>query len=258
MSWPTPAQKNFFMNNQTDEQLLNGFLAGSLNQSEIKDLSTRRMTNPDLDRKLRLASAIDDPLLDWQSLQLRKKLADIHKKEDSYSGLLYSFVKRKFAIPAAAAMFVILVGVVYFFNNSPVNSDNLYTAYYEPVKPFFMQRSTNVVADESTDFARGMQCYDSKNFSDAAKLLSGQADNMAARFYLAISMMELGNFKKASENLSVVAADQSNLFNDQATWYLALSYLKMGDLEKTRTELKRIASAQSYYNDKALELLEKL
>lgn len=247
------------MINHTDEQLLKGFISGSLSQEQIAALSTRRAVNTELDRKLKVASAIDKPLADWQSLQIRQKLSQIHSREASGRSafsMLFNYKKSVVASIAAASL-VILIGVaISLIGDSTPDGKSLYSAYYQPAKPFLMQRSSAATA--SNDFVMAQQFYASKDYTAAAKILSEHTNNMAARFYLAMSLMELGDYAKASENLKLVASDQSNLFNDQAGWYLSLCYVRLEDFSAAKTVLQRISGSQSYFNDKAVELLKQL
>jgi len=245
------------MINQTDEHLLNGYIEGVLNQNDMKKLDNRMIENSELKQNVMLADTIDPPLNDWQSLQLRKKLSEIHERDSSLATGRYlaSFTKWP-RIPVAAALIVFLIGLsVVLFRGHPEGME-LYGKYYEPAEPFLMQRSAETAG--TSDFVTAMHFYGKQDYVNSARLLASQTDNMAARFYLAISMMELNDIPKAIENLKVVTADQSNLFTDQAGWYLALCYIKTDNLSMARSTLKTISGSQSYFNDKAVDLLNQL
>ncbi len=245
------------MINRTDEHLLNGYIEGTLNQIERKKFENRIVENPELKQTVMLADTLDTPLNDWQSLQLRKKLSEIHERERSSSTgrYFYSFTKWP-KINIAAAFLVILIGLsLTIFRGHPQGED-LFAKYYEPAKPFLMQRSVETTG--TSDFVTAMQYYSNKDYVNSARILASQTDNMAARFYLALSMMELNDIPKAIEHLKVVTADQSNLFTDQAGWYLALCYIKTGNIALAKSTLKNISGSQNYFNDKAVDLLNQL
>lgn len=243
------------MINQTDERLLNGYLAGTLTDEEVRVLIDRKEINQDLKRKLMVADALDEPLNDWQSLQMRKKLAEIHYNETS-SGMFWG-IHHKWKHASIAAVFVmVIVGFSLVVLQYGESSSDLYCKFYQPAKPFLMQRSAGT--SFSNDFTEAMQFYSKGDYSNAVRLLSSQPDNMAARFYLAVSMMEMKDYTRAIENLQVVSTDKTNLFNDQASWYLTLCYLKTGNKEAAKAELKNISASQSYFNDKATILLKEI
>jgi len=245
------------MINQTDESLLNGYIAGTLSHDELEWLRTRMEQSEEMKRKVDLVDSLEAPLNDWQSLQLRKKLFDIYQSDEKRPIGLWGFTTTKWQrLSVVAALLVVMVGITLTLFSTDSNGGDLYGEYYQPAKPFLMQRSVN--AAELTGFGEAMQYYSKADYVNAARLLASQTDNMAARFYLAISMMELNDFSKAIEHLEVVAADQSNLFTDQAAWYLALCYVKTGNEPMAVHVLEPISSSQSYFNDKAVELLSQL
>lgn len=246
------------MINRTDEHLLNGYIEGTLSQIDRKKFESRILENPELKHTVMLADTLDTPLNDWQSLQMRRRLAEIHERERSSSTTtkyLTSMVKRP-KITVAAAFAIILIGLsLTIFRGNPQGED-LYGKYYEPAKPFLMQRSVETAG--TSDFVTAMQYYSNKDYVNSARLLASQTDNMAARFYLALSMMELNDIPKAIEHLKIVTADRSNLFTDQAGWYLALCYVKTGNNALAKSTLKNISGSQNYFNDKAVDLLDQL
>ncbi|HAQ64720.1 MAG TPA: hypothetical protein DCR43_02505 [Bacteroidales bacterium] len=245
------------MINQTDEHLLNGYIEGALNQDDMKKLNERIIENSDLKQKVMLADTLDTPLNDWQSLQLRRKLSEIHERDSSMAtGKHFSSFAKWPRIPVAAALVITLIGLSLIFFRGHPQGKELYGKYYEPAEPFLMQRSAETAG--TSDFVTAMHYYGKRDYVNSARLLASQTDNMAARFYLAISMMELNDFPKAIEHLKAVTADQSNLFTDQAGWYLALCYIKTDNLPMAKSTLKTISGSQSYFNDKAVDLLNQL
>lgn len=245
------------MINQTDENLLNGYIAGTLNPDELELLRARMEKNDEMRQKMKLIDSLDAPLNDWQSLQLRKKLFDIYQSDEKRPIGLWGFTTTKWQrLSVVAALVVVMVGISLTLFSPGKDSGDLYSDYYQPAKPFLMQRSVH--AADLTGFGEAMQYYSKADYVNAARLLASQTDNMAARFYLAVSMMELNDFSKAIGQFEVVAADQSNLFTDQAVWYLALCYIKTGNEPQAIRVLESSSSSQSYFNDKAVELLAQL
>lgn len=245
------------MSNQTDENLLNGYIAGSLSHDEMELLRSRMEQDEEMKQRITVIDSIDAPLNDWQSLQLRKKLIDIYQSDEKRPLGLWGFTTMKWQrLSVAAAFLVVMVGITLALYSSDRDGGDLYSEYYQPAKPFLMQRSVD--ATELTDFGEAQQYYSKGDYVNAARLLASQTDNMAARFYLAVSMMELNDFPKAIAHLEIVAADHSNLFTDQALWYLALCYMKTGNKPLAIHTLESISSSQSYFNDKAVDLLSQL
>ncbi|MEZ4688503.1 MAG: hypothetical protein R3B47_21300 [Bacteroidia bacterium] len=74
-----------------------------------------------------------------------------------------------------------------------------------------------------------------------------------ARFFLAMSYMETGNFPEAEKALSKVP--EGSAFAAPVQWYQALCVLKKGDAARAKTMLQEIASEPVHIHKKEAEKL---
>lgn len=205
----------------------------------------------DLNRQLK--SALDD----WKSMQLRKKLRAIQDENDRRPAVQIFLRSQWKAIAAIFAAIVILSGIMISRISSEPSMEDLYVKYHQAAKPIMIQRSGNV-NPESEQFGKGMQFYANGKYHEAIQLFSEKSNNTASRFYLGVSLLEIGDCTKAAQIFEALQNEKVNLFVDQSEWYLALCYVKAGDKAKAINQLKRVADSQNYFNQKASELLTEL
>jgi|SRR5690554_1215700 len=158
-----------------------------------------------------------------------------------------------------AAILVVGLGVLWFFNTSP-NYDKIYAENFEPFP--------NVVAPTVRDYntsenktAEAFRLYDDQNYTAAAiafKELYQQDKISYANFYYAISLMGNQQFEKAIEALENPDWKVSEKYLDYTHWYLALAYLKIGDKEKATDYLYKTTQTDSYIAEQAQKVLDKI
>jgi tetratricopeptide (TPR) repeat protein len=80
---------------------------------------------------------------------------------------------------------------------------------------------------------------------------------MSARFFEALSLIELGQYAEAAYILKEVISVPNEFIID-ARWYLALTSLKTGDSEHAVLQLQLLAQKDGYYQERAKKLLQRL
>lgn len=111
-----------------------------------------------------------------------------------------------------------------------------------------------------TDFQAGMAAYDAGRYDEAARLLDvyvSQNPDNAARLYLGVARLMLGQPKEAILPLADAAQSPEPPIQEAALWYLALAYLENDNPLAAQQALEMIP-AGGIYSEQAKELLEKM
>jgi tetratricopeptide (TPR) repeat protein len=204
-----------------------------------------------------LRNLFGEAVNDTELLKLRKNLNEISAGMKTHRSPV-SFIQRNKWYLAAASISVAIVSsaLSLLMFKGTVSKPEIFRDYYQRAKPFMIQRSVSQL--ETDYFSQAMKFYNERKYDKSAEILLANQLNAASKFYAAISLMELGDYKKAEPILSAVAADDTNLFVDQAEWYLGLCFLMNDKFDLAIKQFEKIASTQNYYNDKAAEIIKKI
>ena len=148
---------------------------------------------------------------------------------------------------------------IHFKNNNKYICLSLFNKYFEAYPD---ETDRNLKNEDSFFFA--MDKYNQKKFYDALDLFNrilkfhySTRRISDIQFYSAICNIELGKYKKAHNNLSVIA-DNYNHYQSQAKWYLALLYLKKNRKAEAKILLNKIISEKGYNYGKAVNLINEI
>lgn len=160
-----------------------------------------------------------------------------------------------------AASVILLLGLgswLLFFNDSDLNTDQLYAANFTPYE--------NVVhpierGEQLEDLkTQAFTAYEDADFTLALELFKElqiqQADPYIA-FYEAIVLMQLNKHQEAIPLLEGYIENDGQL-KDRATWYLALAFLKQNEIGKSRAQLEKLVKMGSFKKEASQELLKKM
>lgn len=157
----------------------------------------------------------------------------------------------------AAASFLVLIGLSFWYANQEPNYDHLYASYFE-VHPNFVEPIVRNGNEENTITTEAFLAYENRDFAKAAQLFENISKNNPeeyALFYKAISLMKLNQFEQAA--LIFSDTSWSSSYSENATWYLALIKLKQENIPESKILLQSL-SVKSLYATEAKELLKKL
>lgn len=158
-----------------------------------------------------------------------------------------------------AAMFVVGVSLLWFFNTSP-NYEKIYAANFEPY-PNIVAPTVRDVNTSMSDIEKAFKHYDNRKYTKAAaafKKLYAEDRTSYANFYYAISLMADQQIEKAIEALENPAWKIPKKYQNQTDWYLALGYLKVGDKEKARTYLEKVIKADGAMAKQARKIVKEI
>ncbi len=240
-------------------ELIEKYNDGELLGIDLENFKNRLNSDPDFAREFKLYQDIDKALLEKDILVFRKQLQNAKKvaDEEKKEKVIVPFYRKRITYWAAAviitvfAMGYVISGII----DNSYSGEKLYSMYYNPDDAVLIERSGDSNADKV--LIEAMQIYDKGMYADAVDLFKLAGDNNTARFYLGISYMEIDELDLANEALQIVIQhnNKDNLFVEQAEWYLALCALKSENMEKAISQFSSIANGDSFYNNKAKEIL---
>lgn len=173
---------------------------------------------------------------------IKKEESNKDTKVISLSGYAKYFV---------AASLLLLAGIIFLKKGKPTYSD--YTN--------FDKMEVTVRSTETNEhLIKAADAFNTKNYKEAAKeleiLLKEDKTKVTLQLYLAVSLMEQNEYKKAEKILKKISKSDS-VYKSKALWYLALSKLKQQDYKACAKYLKRIQKGAPEYDD-AQGLLKQL
>lgn len=190
-----------------------------------------------------------------------KKAIILNERETLKQKLKSYEAKPKFrtAYWLSAAVVILFLGGLTWFQLQPSSPEKLYQEYY--------QSYPNVVAPTVRgDSERNLKSdafyeYDSRNYEKSLTLFSKiYADEGVdyALFYKAMSLLELKRYSEAIASFDEFKTTDNNAFSPFVKWYKALSYLKLNEKEKAILLLHELAEEENPQQFKAKELLDAL
>ena len=242
------------------------YLNGELQGEALKSFLDRLDTDTFYMQEFTIRKEIEDALSETDVVDLKNNLDQIHisfEDQSNSKARKFDFNRGNFRwLMVAASLTLVLLtsGVLFFLNAKSYSSNELYSMYYKPYDSYVNIRSGNINPDDV--FINAMIKYENHEFETATELfnqvISVDKTNISSHFYTGVCYIEMENYEKASEAFQFIINHNDNFFIDQANWYLAICYLKSNQEETARMQFESIANSQSYYNNKAVEVLEHL
>jgi len=243
--------------------LFEKYLDGSLSENEKAIFKTRLQTD------IAFANEYQMYLEIHQALRLsneRKSFTDSLKNvsdiyfNDKNKGNNNSIFNPKFLfIAASIAVLITLSIATYLYLNTSISNEKLYSLNYVPIKADFASRSLYSTENEINKI---LDLYQKQNYIEFIVQISQTKvnDSLSAMVSLlkAVSYMQLELFENAETTLLEAINDKNNLLYDDCLWYLSLIYLKLENNILTKKYLSMLVENESFYKDKAKELLNKL
>ncbi len=191
-------------------------------------------------------------------IQLKERFEDDEELENYLSKLLnrntsYGNSRSFMAKIAASILILFSIGysVYFYMSNSLMKMVN--SELSEPYDYALSVRTNN----ETTVFDEAMAYYNSRNYSEAANLLS-EMNTPLAKFYYGISLVQLEKYDGAIQELQSPELMKTR-FKDQAEWYAILCYVKLKQKDKAISILEpRLSNRTNFKLEEAKELLRLL
>jgi len=245
--------------NNSDDILIEKFIAGQLSIDEARDFEYRLATDKEFNTNYRATIAANELITEAGRLDLKKKLESFDAetlKNSEEKKIMPLWVKRSLPI---AALLVIFFGIYQFglFNKSMTSSEvysNNFEVYEAPSALRDVEESSQI------NWEVGIELYSNMEYDEALERFSNAEENIPEYivfFYKGVSAMAQGqpNYEIALQNFeSVMQSD--NDYRQQSKWYKALIMLKTDRREVAFAIFNEIVSAKSFNYKKANRILK--
>lgn len=217
-------------NLQETQELIDNYLLGNLNNTELENFSEGLKTDPKFRKMLEEQKAIIRAV---EEENLRKSLDDYHSE-------IVEIPEKKWLTPAwfaLAASVLLLIGVstwaILYTGNS---AQDVFAENFKPDPGL----PTTMGTASQYEFYYGMVSYKRKEYAEAIArwepLYAAQPNNDTLVYFLGVANLANGNARQAENYLSLASEETESVFYEDIQYYLALAYLKKNKIieaEKT-------------------------
>ncbi len=242
-------------------QLIERFIAGEMNEDELRWFGRELQTNAELSGELKLDKDLDNILLDEDVVEFRRKLISVfnESKQKEAATKVIRMQPRRWQLAAAAAIAILMIagGAILLTQQRSYTAEKLFSMYYDTDRSIELTRSGNA------NIVEAILKFQQKDFQGSsllfAEILDKDSSNIAVWFYNGISYIETNRIEDAVKAFKYIVDDKNNLYVEHAEWYLGLCYLKNEQIDFAVEQFRKIADNQkNYHNKEANKILEKL
>lgn len=238
---------------------LEDFLDGNLSHQEFELLQNELEKNKELSSEMLLRLEVNQLIKDKGFLDLQSKLHSQMNSTGENNTMLNlgkEFLKTWHLAAASFALVLVVGGLWYILSNKPQSTEQLVNKYYKPAHPILQIRSAESNKENAMDQA--FKFYRENDFNNALIYFKTLDNQITARFYSGVCLIELQQYAQAIESFAFVINDNDNLFVEQSEWYLGLIYLMDNQKELAIKQFEKISSENSFYSAQAIEILKYL
>lgn len=241
-------------------QLIERFLAGEMNEDELRWFSKELQFNTKLSTELKLDNDLDTIFFEEDVVEFRRKLLSIiNESKQKATPPMIRLHPQRWQLVAAAAIAILMItgGALLFTQQQSYTPERLFSMYYDSDKSIELTRSGNA------NIVEAVLKFQQKDFQGAslvfAEILDSDSSNMAVWFYNGISYIETDRIDDAIKSFKYIIDDKNNLYIEHAEWYLGLCFLKNEQIDFAVEQFRKIADDQNNYHQKeATKILENL
>lgn len=238
---------------------IESYLRGEMSEDERRDFENSISKDEKLREEVDLFREIDDAITEQDIAQFRQTVKDmmVSKLEPvpRWVFLGHLFLK----LPVAAAI-LLLIGFSLWKIFMVKSGPDYFNEFYAPYQTDVTTRSINDLGKNKIELSYLL--YQEENYEASYDILRNylvkKPLDYTAQFYLGMDAIELKKYDVAIQSLSKVAQDSLSLYSLHAKWYLALSYLEINNKEKAKEYLQLLSSSENLYSGKSKKLLKKL
>lgn len=236
------------------QELLEKYLAGTLNKEDTNEFNALRESDQDFDAEVTFHEDISEVIREEERVRLKSILTQKDSPKTSRSKSLLVVV----LVGVLIGLF--LAGIYIYQNRQQEDSPELiYASYFEPYPNTYRPVSRNATNSIET---QGFTAYENGNYELAAQKFEEvliENDDSAIIFYLGMSYAANGRHSLAIENLERLRSIDF-AYSTEVYWYLGLYYLRQNDLEKASLNFQEYIDSASDKDQiqRAQEILEKI
>jgi len=238
---------------------LEDFLDGNLSNEELDLLLKELETNKELSSEMLLRLEVNQLIKDKGFHELQSKLHLLMNSTGENNTMLNlgrEFLKTWHLAAASFALVLVVGGLWYILSNKPQSTEQLVNKYYKPAHPILQIRSVEANKENAMDQA--FKFYRENDFNNALTYFKTLENQITAKFYSGVCLIELQQYSQAIESFVFVINDNDNLFVEQSEWYLGLIYLMDNQKDLAIKQFEKISSENSFYSAQANEILKYL
>jgi hypothetical protein len=236
-------------------RLIESYLDGGMSVTEREQFEKLLEEDSELASELALHKNVNEAILDEETVRFRVAVRRIIEEKTSIPRKFLHALK----YPLAASI-LILIGLslwqLFFLKKSPAE---LYLSYY---KPYHSDISTRSTEESKNTIDLACMLYQEGDFESSFSMLQDylhkNSDNLVAHFYLGLSAMELNMYNLAIEEFKIVEQDPVTPFAIHARWYLAMSFIQLGQVNDALHCLNVLSKEENLYSEKASAILKRI
>ncbi len=233
------------------------YVKGELQEGELWEFKTSLETNAELANEFKLYLEVEQSIKNNQKNRVFDTLEMIHQQNKTNKSQKTIQLRSSRFIAAAASIIILLAaGIGLIWMQSHQSTSALFNQYFEPETAAFNVRSSSSSIEQPV--LQGMQYYELHDYDAALEMFDKAPNNLMGKLYGGLSLMELGDFDKASVKFLAIIQHNDNLFIDQAQWYLGLCYLRTSKQKQAVEMFTSIADQNGVFKTKAQKILREL
>lgn len=231
--------------------LIDKYIQKKVSVEELEKIKQLMEKDADFKEEITFQLELRQAVKREESQKLKQRLQRLEKGKKS---------KRFFStIWKVAAVFVVGLGLLWFFNMSP-DYEKIYSENFEPY-PNIVTPTVRGVHISKHEVEKAFRYYDSRDYAKAAAVFKQVYDRDKtgyANFYYAISLMADQQIENAIEALKNPDWEIPEKYQDQTDWYLALGYLKIKNKEEAITYLEKVIKADGAMAELARNIVKEI
>lgn len=207
------------------EELIDKYLAGTLNDQELTDFEQMRKADPSFEKEISFFSDLTSITTEDERIRLKASLKNSSKGrtiEKKHSGrILYLIL---------AFVLIILAIITYIYMRSEPSSQEIYADYFAVYPNTYQAVTRN---SEDNIITQAFTAYENGNYqlaSERFKVSLEREFNPNIAFFLGNSLGAIEVFEEAIDNMEKVISSNSE-YSNEANWYLAILNLRNGNNE---------------------------
>ena len=240
---------------QATYELIEKYLQGQLEGEALVDFEKQLESDEELRAELAVQRELHSLLGDAEVNELDAKL-DVLSKEFAEAKEV-KFRPGRIIWLATAAVLVLAVAYLGFFQNQQLSGSERFEAYYETYPADVISRAD---PDAMSLVDSALSLYGNGSYEVASGLLAEVSEPDArVKFYQGLCLLNMSEDERALEQLTAAALDDNSVYQVPAKWYASLLLLKM-EQEAEAIELLQVISksASGKYQNLANDLLSEL
>ncbi len=260
------------MSNQSKYEKIDNYLNGMLSGNKLADFEQEINSDEELATLVTLFQEMDIALVNESALGFQKIVeaedkaffAESTSNENQGKSIIRQLYTANKRWLVAASLLLMVVNTLLFWqlqSNKATSNEELFTQYSNTYP-----LNSNVRGNDAltTDFQKGIQQYQAKNFSAATQifesLVTANEQDMSLVFCLANAYFNQipPQHDLAMQQFQKIISNDSSIYVTKSKWYLALIWLQKGKLEETKNLLKEVEQSGDKLAKKAKKLLGEL